>query len=504
MRLGDWLDVRSSAVATMVAPTLLASLFAPWLGAVAYAFVPVACLPFLWRLQRGQCADMRHALDQVNGLLPDSDKVRLLACPSGEDVGSALTSLSEVIDGERSSTSKLKEKSTEQHARLIKVLSDMEAVVRCEFEHALQDTVGEADQLSGIAGQMNAKAQESIATATAQGKALADCIVALELSVKNSSEMVQGLSHISEQSSAARQGAQGAVQAAKSSSETADRLHSVAVDIEGLVGAIADIAEQTNLLALNATIEAARAGDAGRGFAVVANEVKGLANQVSAVTAQISTQISTARSISDEVKKSSTDVSTAVEALAEQTQAIDEVIGNQISTASEVQSNHVRLVEDARQSTNSTEMLSQALTTGCSLAKLVGVNIDAVNGRLQTLRSRTVSALPNSRDFLDPADRRRHARYSTNLPAKLCLDDRTVSLRMMDISLGGARLAVEDCILSRDTKVTLQLDGTEELIEALVVHAWDTGLRLRFQESDAIKSQVASIIQHFHLIETAA
>jgi methyl-accepting chemotaxis protein len=47
------------------------------------------------------------------------------------------------------------------------------------------------------------------------------------------------------------------------------------------------IARQTNLLALNATIEAARAGAAGKGFAVVAGEVKALAAQTSAATAQI-------------------------------------------------------------------------------------------------------------------------------------------------------------------------------------------------------------------------
>jgi methyl-accepting chemotaxis protein len=50
---------------------------------------------------------------------------------------------------------------------------------------------------------------------------------------------------------------------------------------------IVDIAEQTKLLALNATIEAARAGEAGKGFAVVANEVKALANQTNAATADI-------------------------------------------------------------------------------------------------------------------------------------------------------------------------------------------------------------------------
>jgi methyl-accepting chemotaxis protein len=61
--------------------------------------------------------------------------------------------------------------------------------------------------------------------------------------------------------------------------------------IGNVVALISGIASQTNLLALNATIEAARAGEAGRGFAVVASEVKALANQTTAATNDIATQI---------------------------------------------------------------------------------------------------------------------------------------------------------------------------------------------------------------------
>ncbi|MGY8632019.1 methyl-accepting chemotaxis protein [Bradyrhizobium sp. 14AA] len=113
-------------------------------------------------------------------------------------------------------------------------------------------------------------------------------------------------------------------------------LASAVQKISSVVLFIKKIANQTNLLALNATIEAARAGEAGRGFAVVATEVKALANQTSAATEDIVSQVAQIQQASQDSLGSVKSIAADVREMREMLRTIAESVTNQEASSSEV------------------------------------------------------------------------------------------------------------------------------------------------------------------------
>ena len=113
----------------------------------------------------------------------------------------------------------------------------------------------------------------------------------VETAATAAAELSASIQEISRRLLRANEIVHGAAADATATNEDIAALAHAAQRIGDVVKLIQDIAGQTNLLALNATIEAARAGEAGRGFAVVASEVKSLAVQTAKATGEITREI---------------------------------------------------------------------------------------------------------------------------------------------------------------------------------------------------------------------
>jgi methyl-accepting chemotaxis protein len=149
---------------------------------------------------------------------------------------------------------------------------------------AAEEMEGTATSLSGTAAQTNEQAV-SVASSAEQTSANVQTIAAA------TEELAASIREITRQMIDSSDTATKAVENVQRADAIIQSLAEGAQKIGNVVALISGVASQTNLLALNATIEAARAGEAGKGFAVVASEVKALANQTTAATNEIASQI---------------------------------------------------------------------------------------------------------------------------------------------------------------------------------------------------------------------
>ncbi len=167
---------------------------------------------------------------------------------------------------------------------------------------AIKETSGSLTNASEVMQQVSSETAGRLASAARSSESTTQSV---EVTVSATGALASSITEIGEQTARGLEMVRSAVADAERTKSTIFTLNEVAGRIGSVVGLISKIASQTNLLALNATIEAARAGEAGKGFAVVASEVKGLANQTSRATEDISRQIASiqeaTRSAVDEI-----------------------------------------------------------------------------------------------------------------------------------------------------------------------------------------------------------
>ncbi len=264
----------------------------------------------------------------------------------------------------------------EQERRALKIEERTRA-----FDTLISQTLA---TVANAAGQMESSSQsmsETAAETNVQSNSVAASAEEASANVQTvaaaTEQLNASIAEIAGQVNYSRQAASEAVAEVDNASENVRGLARAAQNIGEVLTLISDIAEQTNLLALNATIEAARAGEAGRGFAVVASEVKSLAEQTARATSEISAQVGSIQTSTEDSVDAVNRIGSVIEQISERSTAVATAVEEQTCATQEIARSVAEVSKGATEVTsNITEVSKAAGATGAVATEVLQASQD--------------------------------------------------------------------------------------------------------------------------------
>jgi methyl-accepting chemotaxis protein len=258
--------------------------------------------------------------------------------------------------------------SQQRKREMIKLADDFESAVG-----EIVETVSSAStELEASAGTLTSSAERSQHLTTMVAAASEEASTNVQSVASATEQMASSVNEISRQVQESARIASEAIYQAQTTNDRVAELSKAASRIGDVIELINTIAGQTNLLALNATIEAARAGDAGRGFAVVAAEVKTLAEQTAKATGEISTQVNSIQSATDESVVAIREIGVTIGRMSEISSTIASAVEEQGAATQEISRNVQQAAQGTLQvSSNIADVQRGASETGSASSQVL-------------------------------------------------------------------------------------------------------------------------------------
>jgi len=310
--------------------------------------------------------------------------IRLVSAMDSAEAAIALA------DSARGEAEKLSAAQAAQHETQSQRQTEIQRVVatfREEVSSALAAVGSTMDGMRRTAGDLASTAEDTERRSSSTAGAVEDAAGSVDTAASGTEDLSTSVDEIGRKTVHTTEVVGRATHAVHSTNERIVHLAETAQKIGEVVNLIQDIAEQTNLLALNATIEAARAGEMGKGFAVVASEVKSLANQTAKATEDISAQIGSIQTSTNDAVSAIAEIARTMDEVTEQTNAIAATVEQQGATASDIRDNIHRAASGTQGIAADIQALVQAVSETRLSADAVRSGSDSVIGETERLKA---------------------------------------------------------------------------------------------------------------------